>query len=243
MTIDFSRNFFERLQHQWINSYFTLIFNGHKIEGENYLTKGKGFPLEMNSEIVVDNLIKGDTLNKIGALNNFHVIDAIDTFVSLCEPSKISIITDSPNEIAYVRQKALDLGEEHNLAMKGHTVHFDGFHDQARDKKHTVILLPNDYKVSKSIYIMDREKGLREVFELLRGSMRKKECFIRFFSLGPTDSRFSLCAIQITDSAYVAHSEDLLYRSGYEQFKKLNGFNLSFGIPCCSCFKKHFMEE
>jgi phosphoenolpyruvate carboxykinase (GTP) len=177
----------------------------------------------MNSEIVVDNLIKGDNLNKIGALNNFHVIDAIDTFVSLCEPSKISIITDSPNEIAYVRQKALDLGEEHNLVMKGHTVHFDGCYDQARDKKHTVILLPNDYKVSKSINIMDRETGLREVFELLRGSMRKKECFIRFFSLGPTDSRFSLCAIQITDSAYVAHSEDLLYRSGYEQFKKLNG--------------------
>ena len=30
-----------------------------------------------------------------------------------------------------------------------------------------------------------------------------------------------MCALQITDSAYVAHSEDILYRNGYEEFKKL----------------------
>ncbi len=46
---------------------------------------------------------------------------------------------------------------------------------------------------------------------------------VRFFCLGPLNSRFSIPALQITDSAYVAHSEDLLYRSGYEEFKKLNG--------------------
>ncbi|GAI99988.1 unnamed protein product, partial [marine sediment metagenome] len=38
-----------------------------------------------------------------------------------------------------------------------------------------------------------------------------------------TNSVFSLKALQITDSAYVAHSEDLLYRQGYGEFKKLNG--------------------
>jgi phosphoenolpyruvate carboxykinase (GTP) len=46
---------------------------------------------------------------------------------------------------------------------------------------------------------------------------------IRFFCLGPTNSRFSICALQLTDSFYVAHSEDLLYRTGYEEFKRLNG--------------------
>ena len=187
------------------------------------MTKGIGFPLEISSELLVNDLTNQENLNKIRALNNSHVINVVDNLVSLCEPSIISIITDNPDEIAYVRQKTLDLGEERNLKMKGHTVHFDGCHDQARDKKHTVILLTKDHKVSKRINTMDRETGLKEVFELLRGSMRGKECFIRFFSLGPTDSRFTLCALQITDSAYVAHSEDLLYRSGYEQFKKLNG--------------------
>lgn len=46
---------------------------------------------------------------------------------------------------------------------------------------------------------------------------------VRFFYLGPINSIFSLKALQISDSAYVAHSEDLLYRQEYEEFKKLNG--------------------
>jgi phosphoenolpyruvate carboxykinase (GTP) len=46
---------------------------------------------------------------------------------------------------------------------------------------------------------------------------------IRFFCLGPLNSRFSIPALQITDSSYVAHSEDILYRTGYQQFKQLKG--------------------
>ncbi len=42
-----------------------------------------------------------------------------------------------------------------------------------------------------------------------------------FRSLGPADSEFSISAVQITDSSYVAHSEDILYRGGYELFRKL----------------------
>ena len=37
-------------------------------------------------------------------------------------------------------------------------------------------------------------------------------------SISSSHSRFSFRALQITDSFYVAHSEDLLYRSGYEEF-------------------------
>ncbi|MFH1877895.1 MAG: phosphoenolpyruvate carboxykinase (GTP), partial [Candidatus Omnitrophota bacterium] len=47
--------------------------------------------------------------------------------------------------------------------------------------------------------------------------------YLCFFCLGPTDSEFSIPAVQITDSCYVAHSEDILYRSGYDQFKKSAG--------------------
>jgi phosphoenolpyruvate carboxykinase (GTP) len=53
--------------------------------------------------------------------------------------------------------------------------------------------------------------------------MENRECLVRFFCLGPKNSKFSILALQLTDSFYVAHSEDLLYRAGYEEFKKLNG--------------------
>lgn len=43
---------------------------------------------------------------------------------------------------------------------------------------------------------------------------------VAFFGLGPLDSPFSIPALQITDSYYVAHSEKILYRSAYQSFKK-----------------------
>jgi phosphoenolpyruvate carboxykinase (GTP) len=168
-------------------------------------------------------LLKGENLRKLEALSNPHVIEQVERFVELCKPSKVTVITDDPGEVAYVRRLALDNGEEARLGIEGHTIHYDGFHDQARDKVHTAVLLPEGQRLSRGIVSLEREAGLKEIMRLMEGCMRGKECLIRFFSLGPTGSRFSLCALQITDSAYVAHSEDLLYRSGYEQFKRLKG--------------------
>ena len=50
--------------------------------------------------------------------------------------------------------------------------------------------------------------------------MMGKTMIVRFISLGPADSIFTILGLQCTDSWYVAHSEDLLYRPGYEQFVK-----------------------
>jgi phosphoenolpyruvate carboxykinase (GTP) len=160
---------------------------------------------------------------KIEALKNHYVTSRIEKFMALCKPSKVRVITDDPKDIAYVRKLALDNGEERKLMMRGHTVHFDGYFDQARDKLKTAVLLPKGKKLSGGINSIEREFGIKEILKLLNGSMKGKECLIRFFSLGPTNSRFSICALQLTDSAYVAHSEDLLYRRGYEQFKRLRG--------------------
>ena len=162
-------------------------------------------------------------MDKLSALGNPHVIEQVKRFVKLCKPARVSVITDDPEEIAYVRRRALELGEEHELEMQGHTIHYDGYQDQARDTVHTAVLLPEGQSLSRGINSLEREAGLKEVMGLLDGSMMGKEVFIRFFSLGPTESQFSICALQITDSSYVAHSEDLLYRSGYEEFKRLGG--------------------
>jgi phosphoenolpyruvate carboxykinase (GTP) len=171
----------------------------------------------------ISQLLRGENLRKLEALGNPHVIEQVERFVELCKPLRVAVITDDPEEVAYVRKLALDNGEERKLKMEGHTIHYDGFHDQARDKPHTAVLLPEGQKLSRGIVSVEREAGLKEVLRLMDGCMKGKECLVRFFSLGPTDSRFSICALQLTDSAYVAHSEDLLYRSGYEQFKRLNG--------------------
>jgi phosphoenolpyruvate carboxykinase (GTP) len=170
-----------------------------------------------------EKLIKGENLEKLEALGNPHVVEQVYRFVDLCKPAKVTVVTDDPGEIAYVQQLALDNGEEAKLNMEGHTIHYDGYYDQARDKGNTRVLLPPGMEMSAGINTIDREEGLEEVLGFLDGAMEGKECLVRFFCLGPTNSRFSISALQLTDSAYVAHSEDLLYRSGYDQFKKLRG--------------------
>ncbi len=168
-------------------------------------------------------LIGDENYSKLEELRNPHVMRIVERYVRLCKPAKVSVITDDPDEIAYVRELAIRNGEEMRLRIEGHTIHYDGYYDQARDKEHTRVLLPPGMRISPWIKTIDRDEGLREVHQLLDGAMRGKEMLVRFFCLGPRSSRFSICALQLTDSAYVAHSEDLLYRTGYEEFKKLRG--------------------
>jgi len=162
-------------------------------------------------------------LQKLEELNNRHVIKVVEEAIQLCKPAKVVVITDSKEDIAYVRELALINGEETKLKMKGHTIHFDGYYDQGRDKTNTKYLLSKDVDWGIEVNSIKKEKGLKEIYSYLEGSMARKEMLVRFFSLGPANSIFSLKALQITDSAYVAHSEDLLYRQGYKEFKKLNG--------------------
>jgi len=164
-----------------------------------------------------------DELNrkKLEDLGNEHAVRKVEDAIVLCKPGKVTIVTDSDEDISYVRQKALENGEERKLETEGHTMHFDGYRDQARDKANTKYLLPEGKTISRYINSTGREAGLKEVLGFLDGSMQGKEMIVRFFCLGPAGSRFSISAMQITDSFYVGHSEDILYRKGYEQFKKL----------------------
>ncbi|MBE3093097.1 MAG: phosphoenolpyruvate carboxykinase (GTP) [Chloroflexi bacterium] len=162
-------------------------------------------------------------LGKLEELNNQYVVNVIQEAIQLCKPVKVTIITDSKEDIAYVRELALNNGEEKKLKRAGHTIHFDGYYDQGRDKANTKYLLSKDADWGIKVNSIEKEKGLKEIYSYLDGIMAGKEMLVRFFSLGPANSILSLKALQITDSAYVAHSEDLLYRQGYEEFKKLNG--------------------
>ena len=160
---------------------------------------------------------------KLDRLKNQKVVELLEFAVDLCKPKNISIIDDSKGDIQYVRQLALKTGEEKELDIEGHTYHFDGYNDQARDKKNTRYLVEEELDLGLDINTINRKEGLDEVFSYLDGSMKNKEMLVRFFSLGPNQSNFSIPAMQITDSSYVAHSEDILYRQGFEDFEKLKG--------------------
>jgi len=163
------------------------------------------------------------SLAKLEALDNDKLHAFVVDAITLCKPASVTVCCDDPADIAMIRQAAIDKGEEAPLAREGHTVHFDGYKDQARDKAATKYLVPEGMSLGRALNATDRDEGLAEVRGILDGMMEGKQMFVRFFCLGPVESPFSISCVQITDSAYVCHSEDLLYRPGYEQFKRLGG--------------------
>jgi len=160
------------------------------------------------------------SLAKLTALNNAEVNGFVARAIELCEPEKVWLGTDCDEDVAYCRQLAIDNKEELPLAIAGHTAHFDSYYDQARKKEVTKYLVPKDETLDSKLNQIEREEGLKEIEDLQRGAYKGRTMLVRFFCLGPTNSVFAIPCLQITDSAYVVHSEDMLYHRGYEEFKR-----------------------
>ncbi|MEM3290244.1 MAG: phosphoenolpyruvate carboxykinase (GTP) [Candidatus Micrarchaeaceae archaeon] len=161
--------------------------------------------------------LKGGEKDKISKIRNDKVIEFLDYYHSLMQPSSVFIVTDSIEDYEFVRSKAIELGEENELIKNRNTYHFDNYYDQARDKENTRMLTAAGEKIP-FVNSMKRDEGIKEIESLMKGIMRGRTMIVGFFSLGPHDSPISLKAVQITDSFYVMHSEMMLYRTAYQYF-------------------------
>jgi phosphoenolpyruvate carboxykinase (GTP) len=162
-----------------------------------------------------------ENYNRLIAVDNLKIHGFVADAIKLTKPESVFVCTDSEVDVKYVRRMAVENGEENPLETPGHTYHFDGPNDQGRDREITRYLVPKTETLSKALNQIEREEGLAEIHGLLKDSMMGRTMILRFLSLGPAGSVFSVPCLQITDSWYVAHSEDLLYRSAYEQFCKI----------------------
>ena len=174
-----------------------------------------------NAAAILQQAMSADNYRKLTELNNAALCDFVADAVVLCQPADVFICSDRPEDIAHVRAQAVASGEERPLATEGHTIHFDGMQDQGRDREVTKYLVDEGETLSSALNQIGREEGLAEVRGLMAGSMKGRTLIVRLLSLGPAGSPFSVLCAQCTDSWYVAHSEDLLYRPAYEAFRKL----------------------
>ncbi len=163
---------------------------------------------------ILQEKLDATNLEKLTAIPNAKMHAFVAAAIELTNPDSVCVFTDSADDLATIRKMAKNGGGERPLATEGHTFHFDGPKDQARDKANTKYLLPEGMELGASLSSTDKATGLAEVQGFLKDSYAGKEMLICFFCLGPTNSDFSISCVQITDSYYVAHSECLLYRPG-----------------------------
>lgn len=175
--------------------------------------------VENKKKILKEKCSKED-YEKLVELESPPVVEFIAKYMKHCNPDSVTVRTNPNEDAEYIREKSIERGEEIPLNTEGHTVHYDGYNDQARDKENTKFLFPSGKDIGPQFNSINRTEGFEEIHDYLDNIMEGKEAFICFFCLGPKKSDFSIPALQITDSAYVSHSEDILYRDGYELFKR-----------------------
>ncbi len=172
---------------------------------------------QLTNTILLDKLHPKDQ-KKLSRIQNPKLHRFIADYIRLCNPDTVFLCDDSNKDLQYIRESAIKNREEKQLSIKTHTVHFDGYNDQARDKERTKFLVPEGVNLGPEINTIDKEEGLRDLDSILNNIMKGHELYIKFFCLGPTKSKFTKLCVQLTDSSYVVHSENLLYRQGYEEF-------------------------
>jgi phosphoenolpyruvate carboxykinase (GTP) len=101
---------------------------------------------------------------KLCAIPIPKVHEFIAKSADLCNADQIFICSDSAEDIAHIRQQAIANKEETPLKTPGHTIHFDSYYDQGRDRKATKYLVPKRVFLSKALNQIDRQEGLAVFF-------------------------------------------------------------------------------
>jgi len=130
--------------------------------------------------------LSGENYQKLVGIENRKLHLFVAEYVELCNPDKVFVCTDSKEDRLHIREAAVMSGEEKKLAIGGHTIHFDGYHDQARDKGNTKFLLPTGVDLGPNINSLDLRAGLEELRTIMENIMRGHTLYVRFFCLGPT---------------------------------------------------------
>jgi len=159
-------------------------------------------------------------LSRIQQIQSPAVLIKIANAVRLCEPDNVYINTGSEEDRAFFRQLALKKGEEAALPMENHTIHFDLKQEQGRIIDRTFYIATEGEEISSLAKKMDRDKALSEVQTYMAGIMKGMCMIVGFYVRGPIGAPAADPALEITSSAYVMHSAELLYRNAFSAFNR-----------------------
>jgi len=161
-----------------------------------------------------------ENLSRIQKIKHSEVVLKIANAVAMCGPEAIFINIGSEADRQYIREMALKKGEEAKLPMDKHTIHYDLKNEQGRIIDRTFYITNQGEDVSSLANKMDRAKALMDIREKMTGIMHGKTMIVGFYMRGPIGAPASNPALEITSSAYVCHSAEILYRNAFSDFDK-----------------------
>ncbi len=165
-----------------------------------------------------ENKLDKTNLSKIKKINHPKVVIKIANSIAMCKPDAVFINTGSDSDKAHIKEVALQNKEEEKLPMPDHTIHFDLKDEQGRIIDRTFYIANEGEDISSLANKMDKPKALIDIRDKMTGIMQGKTMIVGFYSRGPVGSPASNPALEITSSAYVSHSAEILYRNAFSDF-------------------------
>jgi len=161
-----------------------------------------------------------DNLAKINKFKNPEILIKIANAIAICEPETVFVNDGTAADKQFIRDLAVKNGEEATLPMKDHTIHYDLKQEQGRIIDRTFYIANEGEAVSSLANKKLRKDALAEVKEKFVGIMKGRIMMVGFYMRGPIGAPVSNPALEITSSAYVSHSAEILYRNAYNAFEK-----------------------
>lgn len=187
-------------------------------KGQDILTGIGGIATAEEIEKVFRESMDDANFGKIQKIKNEEARLKIANAIVLGRPDSVYINDGSPEDVQDIRDLCLERGEEAELAIKGHTIHYDLAKEQARIVDRTFYIANDDEAVSSLAKRISREDAHQYVKDHMAGMMKGMVLVVGFYSRGPVGAAASIPAIEATTSAYVCHSAELLYRNCFYQF-------------------------
>ncbi|MBN1607559.1 MAG: phosphoenolpyruvate carboxykinase (GTP) [Polyangiaceae bacterium] len=187
-------------------------------KGTNILSELGGIKTHRQVSELFQARLDASSRRKLGRIENQSALLKIANTVALLEPAEVFINTGSPEDVQRIRELGLQWSEEQALAMPGHTVHFDLPEEQARIVDRTYYIVNEGSDVSIMAKKLGRSEALAYIQEHMAGLARGMTLLVGFYSRGPIGAQASLPALQMSTSAYVLHSANILYRNAYDCF-------------------------
>ena len=191
-----------------------------KNEGTDIVKELGGIQNVEQAQALFEKRLDNEHLSRIRMMTHPEILIKIANAIAMCDPARVYINTGSETDRQFIRQLALNKAEEAVLPMDGHTIHYDLKEEQGRIIDRTYYIANPEEKISSLANKILRDDALIEVKEKMVGIMSGATMMVGFYSRGPVGAAAANPALEITSSAYVSHSAEILYRNAFADFEK-----------------------
>lgn len=155
---------------------------------------------------------------KFATITNPDAVLKIANAVAVMKPDAVWFNGTSDEDYQHAAQKSLDGGEEFELALPGHTCHYDLPEEQGRLVQQTFYIVDEGESISSLAKKQPRTEARDYLADHMDGIMAGKTMLVAFWNRGPIGAAPAVPAIMITDSYYVVHSGNILYTNVFDHF-------------------------